>query len=134
MNRFALMALGALVLAAGCSGGAKVPKTYPVSGKVLQADGKPMTGGVVQFVPKNNLDVTTSGEIQADGSFTLSTVAENKKVTGATEGPHTVTVLPPVQSQKSEQGSAPPAILIPEAYTVKSDGENNFTINIPKGR
>ncbi|HKI37563.1 MAG TPA: hypothetical protein VKA46_37250 [Gemmataceae bacterium] len=135
-TRVATAALAGLLLAAGCTGSGKpLPTTYPVSGKVLYADGTPMTGGLVQFKPEGNPDVTTTGAIQQDGSFTLNSTVEKQQVEGAIEGPHTVTILPPLgEDQRAARGGAPLPVQLRETITVKADGPNNFTLTVPKGR
>jgi hypothetical protein len=134
-TRIATAALAALLLLTGCKGAKPLPKTYLVTGKVVRADGSPVAGGLVHFKPQGNADVTTSGPIGADGSFSLSTFIDGQKVPGATEGPHTVTVLP---SQGQDQGAAGSQVAQPvelrDTFTVKADGENHFTIMLPKGR
>jgi hypothetical protein len=134
----ATAALAALSLAAGCSGGntRAMPRTYPVTGQVLDADNKPLANALVQFVPITNEDgVTTNGRTGADGKFQLSTLVESKKVDGAIEGPHRVTVLPPMtQDQQGAPGPPPAPVQLSEAYVVKASGENHFTIKLPRGR
>jgi hypothetical protein len=132
-KRIATAALAALVLAAGCKPVKPLPKTYPVSGKVVHADGTPLNGGLVQFKPQGNTTVTTSGAILADGSFALSSFIDDQKVPGAVEGPHAVTILPPQgQDQRAGKGLAFQPIELGEPLTVKPDGENNFTITLPR--
>jgi hypothetical protein len=127
-------ALAVLALAAGCHGNSKLPKTYPVSGKVVYADGTAVNGGLVQFVPERNAAGTTTGLIQPDGSFTLRTVVDNEDVSGAVEGPHTVTILPPLeQDQRAPRGLPPQPIQLREPVTVKADGPNTFTLTLPRG-
>jgi hypothetical protein len=99
------------------------------------AFGTPFSGGLVQFKPQGSAAITTSGAIGADGSFTLSSFIEEQKVAGATEGPHTVTILPPQgQDQGAARGQSVQPIDLRETFTVKAEGENNFTITLPKGR
>jgi hypothetical protein len=129
-------AAAALSLSAGCKGGQPLPKMYPANGKVMPADGRPVTAGLVQFTPRGSPDVTTSGEIGPDGSFTLSSVVGNRKVAGATAGPHTVTVLPPLAqpSQEAMKGGPPQPVTLRELVTVKADAANTFTLTLPEGR
>jgi hypothetical protein len=73
--------LGAFVLAipvavAGCGVSDPPPPrvtVYPVKGKVLLADGSPLKGGHVWFVPTKDSVLNSYGEISPDGSFTLTT-------------------------------------------------------------
>jgi hypothetical protein len=68
----------------GCGDGR--PARVPVSGKVV-IDGKPLTLGAVRFTPEQGRQAT--GEIQRDGSFTLTTFDPND---GVVTGTHVVTV------------------------------------------
>jgi hypothetical protein len=65
-----LVLLLALLLAtlAGCG-----PSMVPVRGKVAFADGTPLTEGMVVCESKDVHAVAVRGQIQADGSFELST-------------------------------------------------------------
>jgi hypothetical protein len=66
----------ALVALAGCGGG-----KYPVRGTVALDDGTPVTRGLVIFERVDGgPPVTARGEIQADGSYQLSTEKEGDGV------------------------------------------------------
>jgi len=60
---------------AGCGKSDSLPvlQVYDVRGKVLLADGKPLSGGQIYFVPKGDLPLTPSGVIGPDGTFSLVT-------------------------------------------------------------
>jgi hypothetical protein len=78
---------------AGCGGSA--PATYRAGGKVVFADGKPLTSGAVELRSMDGKQhVVARGQIQSDGSFRLSTFGPND---GAVEGEHAalVAVAPP---------------------------------------
>lgn len=62
-----------------------------VKGRVTLADGTPLPGGVVRFIPapKGGSDDEATGEIQADGSFALSTRKLND---GAAPGEYKVRI------------------------------------------
>ncbi len=81
-----LLALGA----AGC-GPPRVEKvtTAPVRGKVVLADGRPVTAGRVLFVPRsgNVGGVEPFGDLKKDGTFDLTT---HQPGDGAPVGPYTV--------------------------------------------
>jgi hypothetical protein len=134
LKRLATVPL-ALLLLAGCPGGKPMPKTYPVSGKILHADGTPYAGGLVQFKPEGKEDVITTGKISSDGTFTLNSTVGTQQATGAVEGRHTVTILPPLgQDQHALKGAPPQPIQLRETCTVKPDQENKFTITLPEGQ
>jgi hypothetical protein len=117
-----------LGLAVGCgsSNQRALPQTYPVTGTVVVQGGKPFTGGTVQFASPTTVTETVSGDIQSDGTFTLSTFNEKKKVAGAPEGEYTVTIIP---LQGADQSSLPPYTL-PGRYKVEAK-ENVFILQVP---
>src|ERR1700735_4835840 len=61
--------VGLLAGLAGCQKSDKLPslQVYEVNGKVLLADGKPLTAGWVYFVPKSDLSVTPSARVGGGG-------------------------------------------------------------------
>jgi hypothetical protein len=111
----------ALLLALGCNT-TDLPPTHPVKGKVVYTDGRPMSGGTIQFIsaPPDPL-LTVAGTIDNDGHFTLNTIKGKKKVAGAVEGRYRVMIMPPLTND--HQPVAP--IRVSGAYTVKA-GENTF--------
>jgi len=70
----------------GCSGRLA---TYPVQGKVQFLDGAPVRVGTVELKSLDHA-VQARGEIQEDGSFTLSTFADGD---GAVAGKHACVVV-----------------------------------------
>ena len=86
----------ALVLApSGCGrGGSPGLQTHLVTGKVTYKDGSALTGGAITFTLASDPSVTASGDIGADGAFTLYTIVGNQRFSGAVEGEHRVTVIP----------------------------------------
>ena len=75
-------------------------KTYPVKGKVLLADGKPLTGGRVVFMlPEKGLEF--EGPIESDGSFSI----KGSQGEGTPEGTYKVRIEP--DSTKPGDNSAP---------------------------
>ena len=79
----------ALIACSGCGedGKAAPVSTVPVKGMV-RYKGRPLTRGVIQFEPAS-IGREASGEIQPDGTFTLSTYGTGD---GAVLGPHRVAV------------------------------------------
>ena len=107
----------------------KGPTTYPAGGKVVYPSGAPMSGGAVQFQPQPDASLSSFGEVGNDGRFSLFTIVDGKKIAGAVAGPHRVVVIPPLGADQSVQ----PATL-PDLYTVKPDGGNDFTLLVPRPR
>jgi hypothetical protein len=113
------------VLASGCSQpGAQLPETYPVHGKVSYKAGQPLTGGQITFRLTDDPTLVAVGIIQADGSFSLQTFRDNRKVGGAVAGEHHVSVVPP----RAADGTVH-AVELPEAYHVQRQ-DNEFPIEI----
>lgn len=78
---------------AGCGatdGGVQRVAVYPVKGSVVLADGKPLKGGKIYFVPKTGA-VTAEGKVGADGSFALETGGSGE---GAPPGDYKVRIEP----------------------------------------
>lgn len=76
---------------AGC--GEAGPKTYPVKGKVVLAnaeDQKRLEGQGVEFQSTTEPNTRGFGQLQADGSFTLTTYRLGLTAPGAVEGTHKV--------------------------------------------
>jgi hypothetical protein len=100
------------------------PKLYPVSGKVVAPPGKLPGRSMIQFTPKD-ASLMVQGPIAADGSFSLKLLFHKQVLSGATEGPHRVTVIP-----VSDEGPGP-SIEIKKPYIVEPK-ENNFTIQLDR--
>jgi hypothetical protein len=108
-----LSACLALVLG-GCGSGEEHPPTIPVKGKVTHK-GQPVTTGTITFQPGSGQAAT--GQIQADGSYELSTYGEKD---GAVEGHHKVMVVAndgsPNMIPGSTPGYKPGKDLVPKKY------------------
>jgi hypothetical protein len=92
---------GLLALAAcfqsGCGASDEpLPATYEVTGSVLAADGQPMPGGMVEFRSTAGESFSAIGRIQPDGTLSLTTMVNGKKLPGAVAGRHQVIVMPPL--------------------------------------
>ena len=84
-----------LAMYCGCSQPkVTLPETFPVTGAVIDKAGQPMTTGTVQFVSATDQDIQALGEVQTDGSFSLTTFFKAGSKSGAVPGPHEVTYLP----------------------------------------
>jgi hypothetical protein len=132
-TRLGLGVKGACVLLVlvGCRGKVverPVPTMYPVKGKLAVSDGKlPPAGSIIEFCPtEGNAEFRAQGTLAADGSFELTTVAYDRKLPGATEGPYRVTIYMSVNN-----APAPP-IEVQEPCTI-APKENDVTVKVGGG-
>jgi hypothetical protein len=119
---------GLWLVVSGCKG-VQLPKTYPATGSVQYADGRPMKGGLVQFMPVDAESAGTlrvSGVIKEDGTFALETVKDKHKLTGAPEGEYRVSIIPPLHG---EHKGLPP-IELPGTTKVEAK-ENEIPLKLP---
>src|SRR5262245_57477665 len=65
----ALSACTLFLLAVGCS----EPKFYPTRGKIILYGVGPLTEGEIRFRPVSKPNLVASGQIQKDGTFSIST-------------------------------------------------------------
>jgi len=98
-----------IVLAiAGCDSNSLVgAKVYPVKGKVLLPDGKPLTSGQIVFLATQST-VTSTANIESDGGFTFKGSAGD----GLPEGDYKVRIEPGsagvvVKGRTAPQGKLP---------------------------
>jgi hypothetical protein len=125
-----------LLFAAGCAGGAALPKTYPAVGTVVYKGGQPMTGGTVQFNSDTDPLLRVVGTIEKDGQFKLATTRDDAKADGAPEGVYRVFVIPPAVSDardkvpEGHKGALP--IVLPDPYRI-GPRENTIKIELPTG-
>lgn len=128
-----LLAVVASALA-GCGGSEEeLPPTYQATGTVLAADGPPVPGGMIEFRSTEGKPVSAIGQIQPDGSFSLSTLVASTKVPGAVAGRHQVIVMPSPPDTGDIQ-AIPQPVIVPTLCEVKPDGANQFTVRLPQRR
>lgn len=134
-----LLASASLMLCTGCFG-QKGLETAPVTG-VVTYNGKPLPYGRVSFRPQAGSPAT--GDIQSDGSFSLSTYGNGD---GAIVGTHQVSITATEADAGNMAETAAntemvvPKSLIPKKYTsfstseiiaeVVASGENKFTLEL----
>jgi hypothetical protein len=85
---------GLLAALGGC--GPSGPKTHPVTGKVVTSnaeDLKRLAGQAVEFQSTTEPETRGFGQIQADGTFTISTYRQGVSLPGAIEGTHKVRLM-----------------------------------------
>jgi hypothetical protein len=133
-----LLASAALLL--GCGGDPRKPKLGRVSGKVTY-NGKPVTKGVVSFVPVSGPGTATgqsaTGEIGSDGSYQLTTFESGD---GAVLGEHRVIVQSreddpvlkgggmPIPDKQGRLNIKPPTYLVPQKYATTGNSPLSFTV------
>jgi hypothetical protein len=126
-------ALVAFVLAltlAGCGepvGGTRNETLYPVKGQVLLANGKPLSGGTVVFIPVSGQDASPRGEIDPGGNFNMKTRDQD----GAPAGNYKVRIEPPLSAlKKGKNGLADVRSLpFPSKYA-DEDGDSGLTATV----
>lgn len=112
---------------AGCGGpGPYSGSLYPVKGRVLLADGTPLTGGTVQFIPTRG-GLPASGRIEADGTFSL----KSKSRDGAAPGEYNVRIEPGAE-RLARKGRATPKLPFASKYR-EYDGNTGLTATINAG-
>jgi hypothetical protein len=124
-----------LCVMGGCSKG---PRTYPVEGRVTFRDGKPLTGGTVEFQPVGELkgQISARGYIATDGTYHMSTF---EQADGVMEGKHRVLVISPFPPGPIDP-TKPPKPLIHDRFQhydtsglefdVNPSGDNRFDITV----
>jgi len=124
-----VIGLGLLGLLVGCkSTSDSLPKTYPVTGTVLDEKGAPVKGGAVRFESTTDTTLTVTGEIQQDGKFTMRTSRNKESAEGAIEGEYTVLIMLPAGA---DPNNPPPPVKLPKTYKVEPK-DNVFTLQLGK--
>ncbi len=115
----------------GCRGSDSLPSlpVYEVTGKVVLADGKPLPGGVISFVPAGDLPLTPSGVIGADGTFSLVTGGSGQ---GAPPGDYKVRIEAPQFQQSDPKLRKRP--LFPPKYTDEDSSGLTVTVRAENNR
>jgi hypothetical protein len=112
---------------AGCGGPGPYSGTlYPVKGQVLLADGKPLPGGTVHFIPKQG-GLPASGKIETDGTFSL----KSKTRDGAAPGEYKIRIEPSAELLV-KKGRAAPKLPFAAKYR-EYDGNTSLTATINAG-
>jgi hypothetical protein len=134
------VAAAALLAVVGC--GSSGPTTYPVRGKVAYkgpGDVGQLAGGQVHLESVSEPKVTASGEIEADGAFTVWCYLEGKDREGVPAGEYRVCVRPPKDGSDGPRRGGP---LHPryqsfdksELKVTVTSGTNTPTIEVEAGR
>lgn len=116
-----------LLALAGCGGpGPYSGSLYRVKGRVLLADGSPLTGGTVRFIPTQG-GLPASGKIEADGTFSL----KSKSRDGAAPGEYKVRIEPSA-GLLARKGNAVPKLPFASKYR-EYDGNTGLTATVNAG-
>jgi len=110
-----VMGLAAVLAAGGCS----EQKFHPTRGKVIVYGVGPLKEGEIRIRPKKNHSLVATGQIQQDGTFSVSTPGHGE---GVLEGDCEVAIV-----FNSPGGKRP----IAERYSDFSTSGLNFTISRP---
>jgi hypothetical protein len=112
---------------AGCGGpGPYTGSLYPVKGRVLLADGTPLTGGTVQFIPTRG-GLPASGRVAVDGTFSLRSRSRDE----AAPGEYKVRIEPSAELL-ARKGRAAPKLPFASKYR-EYDGDTGLTATISAG-
>ena len=120
------IALLLLVCSAGCGRpGPYSGALYSVKGQVLLADGTPLKGGSVQFIPKLG-GLPAYGTIGPDGTFSLQSLKSRE---GAAPGEYKVRIEPSSELRVKKKGKAAKKLPFASKYG-EYDGETGLTATI----
>ena len=110
-SRRVIFLLGALLVLSplGCGGDGK-PDNALISGKVVYANGKPLTTGMIVFHPLEEGEEAPMTAIQQDGTFRFSEDG------GIPPGEYRVSLAPPEEMDQAEEGPAASSFRLPKKY------------------
>jgi hypothetical protein len=117
--------LAVLLAASACAPKPTLPQLYPVRGRAVYEGGSPVRGGSVSFQSLDHPEVSTSGAIGPDGTFSLSSFKAGIRSSGATVGPHQVVIYFADPSTPTHSFAAP--------FVVEAK-DNECTLTVPKRR
>jgi hypothetical protein len=121
----ALLAALACAGLAGC-GGDKMPKTYPLEGKVVFKGGAPLTGGSIAFESATGDPPWRAGAaIDESGNFSdvVTLRSDGKEAGGLVEGEHRVKI------DLGRGGEDRPRVRVPARYLDFS--KSRLTVRVP---
>lgn len=119
----------AVVIMAGC--GPQIPPCYPVKGTVVWRGGKSFKAGSITFQSKSDQEIVAIGNIDKDGSFTVSTKMFGESKDGAPEGEYTVMVEDPSKNVASDgQMQIKPMVVTTATFKVEPKPMNEFKVEV----
>ncbi|MCS7168301.1 MAG: hypothetical protein RMI91_04085 [Gemmatales bacterium] len=90
-----------LLMPLACQRVVYLPQTQEMRGYVSYSDGRPLTGGAVEFRNLRDPTIRAVAEIQRDGSFDLNTLAADRKLQGIPPGRYEVIISPPLETSQT---------------------------------
>jgi hypothetical protein len=122
--------ISSAIAAALCLPGCSQPKFYPVRGKILIFAVGPLTQGEIHFRPLSRPSLIATGQIQKDGTFSVSTPGHGD---GVLEGDCQVEIVIDSTTGKrpiaERYGSYSTSGL---TYTITPRDENYFILDVKK--
>jgi hypothetical protein len=119
-----------LLVAALATLGCSKPKFYPARGKVIVFAVGPLTEGEIRFRPVSRPNLVATGQVQKDGTFSLSTPGQGE---GVLEGDCQVSIVVNPASGKrpiaERYGDYSTSGL---SYTIAARDENYFILDVKK--
>ena len=116
-----------VLFAVGCGPRSSLPKTYPVTGKVIDRGGQALPAGTsILFAPVADSSFSVSGDLGSDGKFSLFTVKGKDRGSGAPEGEYRVTIQLPIPP---DQRRGATSIDLPRTFKVEPK-DNDFPIEV----
>jgi hypothetical protein len=115
-----------MLVIAGCS----EPKFYPARGKVVVFGVGPLKEGEIRFRPRSRPNLVATGQIQKDGTFSVSTPGHGE---GVLEGDCQVAII-----VNAADGKRPIAERFSDYdkadlnYTIQARDENYFRLDVKK--
>jgi hypothetical protein len=120
------LAVAACLLVLGCS----EPKFYPTRGKIILYGVGPLTEGEIRFRPVSKPSLVASGQIQKDGTYSVSTPNHGE---GVLEGDCEVAIIVEPKNGKrvinERYGDYSTSDL---RYTISQRDENYFMFDVKK--
>ena len=123
------LALPASLFLAFVVGCGSVTPTFFAGGKVVVQGGEPLAGATVRFTSVTDPSVSLTGETDPAGTFSLSTIKGNKKMSGAMPGEYRVTIYP--AAREDHRVVQPVTIPRPEKVEAR---DNSYIFTVPRPR
>jgi hypothetical protein len=126
VSRWFCIGLATLLCLVGCS----EPKFYPARGKIIVFGVGPLKEGEIRFRPKSRPSLVATGQIQKDGTFSVSTPGHGE---GVQEGDCQVAiVIDPATGKRPIAERYADFNTSDLNYTIVAREENYFILDVKK--